>query len=332
MEEGRDERAGRRDAELRGGVEPVVAARGAHHEAGPHAADGGADGCRDQACADLCCAVALDRLEVDRHIVEHREDGHGDEPVRQAGARHGAVQQEAHGDDGLGGVAVFDDHESEQAHRAQRQRGVNQRMAPGDGVAAAVETEEQQHERGAERRRAREVDALDLTPVVVLDRDPDREYVDHERQHDERHLDVERPPPAEAVVDEAAQHATYAHAGAVDQVRVALPQTPLAQRDQIRRDECRQRVYASSSCARDESSGDDPAAGGREATDQRPDREEGVGKDDTCSAAEDIRQATRKRLGCGVGEEVARCDPGEQCAGVKGLADWRREGRDYGPV
>ena len=62
-------------------------------------------------------------MEVDGDVVEQGKDGHCDEPVCQAGGGDGLLGEQAHGDDGFRGDAVFDVDEDEQGHEGQGEGG-----------------------------------------------------------------------------------------------------------------------------------------------------------------------------------------------------------------
>jgi len=141
--EGCDERAGEGKDALDADVEEVVAARAPHRETDAQGASGAADGLRDEAQAGLGGGHAFD-LKVDGAVEEEGVKGHGGEPVGQTGRKHGAVEEQPDGDDGLGRDAVFDVDEQSEEDGGERESSQYEGGGPGDLVAAGVEAEEEQ--------------------------------------------------------------------------------------------------------------------------------------------------------------------------------------------
>ena len=312
-------------------AEPVVDSERAHDEARGDGAQADTYGEGDEARACLRRAQAL-HLEVDRRVEDEREHGHGAEPVGEAGAEHGAVAHLFHREDGFGGDAGFDEDEECEDQPRQRQADVHEGMVPGDDVAARVEAEEQKDEGGDERESAQEVDALDLRLAGFLDWNADREEAQDAHGRDERDLDPERPAPADGVVDPASENATEGHAEPVVDVPDPLPHASPPQRDQVRADEGGDGVQAAASAAGDHpSQNHNPVALGDSADDGAY-AEDDAGADEARAPAVDVRQLAGDGLEGGVGDDVARGDPGEEGQRIERVGDGRRQGGDYGRV
>lgn len=197
-------------------VQEVVAACGAHDDACEEGAEGDAGGGGDKAGADAGRGQVLDYGEVDGAVVEDGEDGHCGEPVCEAGGGDGTVEEELHGNDGFAGDAGFGVDEEEEGEGAKREGNVDERVVPGNDVAAGIEAEEEKDERGGEGESTEEVDALDFGLVGFFNGYIDSDGGCDAGDDDEGDLNVKGPAPAEAVVNEATKHASDTHAGAVD--------------------------------------------------------------------------------------------------------------------
>lgn len=266
----------------------------------------------DQAGAGGGGGEGEDGLEVDGDVVEEGEDGHGDEPVCQTSGGDGLLGEETHGDDGLGGDAVFDVDEDKEGDEREGEGCEDERVRPGDEVAAGVETQEKEDEGDAEGEGAEEVDAADLGGVGLFDGDFDSEVAQDAGEDDERHLDQECPAPADGVVDGAAEKTPKTHASSIDNVADTLPDTALPQGHQIRADKGRDCVQASTSRASDQTSQDNDPFLSRKTTQESANRKESARKHKSSPSSIDIRKLSRQRLERSIGNKISRSQPREE--------------------
>ena len=185
-------------------------------------------------------------------------------------------------------------------------------MRPGILVAAAVESEEEEHERCDQQSGPEEVDPLEPGFVMLLDRDLDEEEDKEAGDADEGNLDQKGPSPADPVVQPAAERPSEAHAETEDDVAIALPDTAAAEGDQVSADEDGNRVQSTSAHPGDDATGDDDAFRLGEAADQTAGAEEDIGENKARTAPENVGQFAAERLACGVGDEIASGEPGQE--------------------
>lgn len=208
----------------------------------------------------------------------------------------------------------------------------NERVRPGHHVAAGVEAQQQQNQKGHEQAGAGKVDAPQgrrrrrrwvCSHMLLLVRRHAHEPGDEDGR-DERDGDLDEKGEAPAavgpagpdVLGEAAEDAAQHGAGRVGEVADALDDAAAAQRHEVRGQERGNGHEAAAANAGNGPAGQHGAGIAGEAADEVAGGKEQVAEDEAGAAADDVGDAARDGLAGGIGHEIGRGDHDSR------LSDW----------